>query len=83
MSRKKGHRDLPKLYAKILTHLEKNPEGCNAFQISTALRANTCTIRRTYLPDLVKQGKLTATPIWKRQVLYKVVTTAIETNDKV
>jgi DNA-binding IclR family transcriptional regulator len=72
--RQTGHRDKKTLYTKILKHLNAHPEGCNAFQISTALRANTCTIRRTYLPDLVAQGKLTATPIGKRQVLYKVVT---------
>jgi hypothetical protein len=72
--RQPGHRDKKPLYRKIMVLLKDFPEGLNPYQIALRLKANHCTIRRTYLPDLVKQGKLTATPIEKRQVLYRVVT---------
>jgi len=79
--RQTGHRDHPKLYARILTLLEKNPDGMVPYQIAKALHQNHCTIGRTYLPDLVEQGKVTATPIEKGRTLYKVVT-VIKQNDK-
>jgi hypothetical protein len=72
--RQTGQRDKKPLYKKIMALLKKHPEGLNSYQISTTIKANNCTIRRTYLPDLVEQGKLIAIPIERKRVLYKVVT---------
>ena len=70
--RQKGHRDKKPLYKKIIALLMKHPEGMNSYQISQHIKANNCTIRRTYLPDLVEQGKLEAIPIERKRVLYKI-----------
>jgi len=81
MSRQTGHRDKPRLHSRILALLEKHPEGMVAYQIAKALRENHCTVGRIYLPDLVEQGEVTATPIERSRVLYRFVTDN-KNNDK-
>jgi hypothetical protein len=67
-----GIRDRKDLYLKIRKLLKKHPEGMISYQIAKELKENHCTIQRKYLPDLVKQGKITTEPVSKKRILYKL-----------
>jgi hypothetical protein len=72
MSRAVGTRDRKDLYLKIRKLLKKHPEGMISYRIAQELKENHCTIQRKYLPDLVKQGKVTTESITKKRILYKL-----------
>jgi predicted transcriptional regulator len=67
--RQYGHRDKKFLYSEILSLLKKHPEGMTAYSIALNLEANYCTIRRTYIPDLVKQRKIVTHSTGKTKLL--------------
>jgi hypothetical protein len=70
-----GTRDCPELYPRILALLKKNPQGLNAEVIGKMLKANVSTIRVTYLPDLIKQGKVETEKEEGKRRVYLIVTT--------
>ena len=68
--RQKGHRDKKDLYDQIINLLKDHPDGMMAYEISQALEANDSTIRRTYLQDLIEQGKVITSKEWNKRRLY-------------
>ena len=66
MSRPTGTRDHPELYEKIIGVLAGNERGMKAYEISQELKENDCTCR-TYLADLVEQGRVVRKKITGRK----------------